>query len=119
VILSVWLACSSEPAEVVVPTIEQERQDLVEGLEALVERSAAEGTYDCCTTTPCLHCVRMTGHCGCAEGLRRGEPVCEECAYHWQRGQGAIEGVDPKDVRSFLEAERAAKGEALCEPEAH
>lgn len=97
-------------------SIEEQRRELVAGLVALAERSAAEGTYDCCTKEPCLHCARMTGHCACAEGLRRGEPVCEECAYHWQRGQGSLEGVEPREVRSFLEAERLRRGEAWCGP---
>jgi hypothetical protein len=47
----------------------------------------------------------MAGGCSCGEGLRRGEPVCEECALMWKRGQGAEAGVQPNSVRSFLEME--------------
>jgi hypothetical protein len=46
------------------------------------------------------------GGCKCGEGLRNGQPVCEECALMWQAGHGAEPGVDPASVRSFLEAKR-------------
>lgn len=52
-------------------------------------------------------CATRTGGCRCGEGLRRGEPVCEECALMWRRGKGAEPGVEASSVRSFLEAERA------------
>lgn len=75
-------------------------------LRALVKDLQESGRYDCCIEGPCSHCAMMMGGCSCGEGLRRGEPVCEECALMWIRGLGAESGVDPATVRSFLEAER-------------
>jgi|ETNmetMinimDraft_26_1059896.scaffolds.fasta_scaffold196606_2 hypothetical protein len=81
-------------------------------LRALVKELEASGRYDCCIQEPCSHCAMMVGGCSCGEGLRRGEPVCEECALMWIRGLGAESGVDPKTVRSFLEAERIINAKA-------
>jgi hypothetical protein len=99
----------------VVKSLEERRLAVAAELQAMIESSAAEGGYNCCIKDPCVHCVRLTGHCGCAEGLKRGEPVCDECAYMWTRGQGSIPGIDPKDVRSFLEASRPEDPEAGCD----
>jgi len=81
-------------------------------LRAIVKDLEASGRYDCCIKEPCSHCAMMVGGCSCGEGLRRGEPVCEECALMWIRGLGAESGIDPKTVRSFLEAERIINAKA-------
>ena len=83
------------------------RDGLHDELAEFTDQLGAEGRYDCCTKTPCTWCALHTGGCSCGEGLRRGEPVCEQCAYLWRRGQGDEPGVDPESVVSFLEAERA------------
>ena len=64
-------------------------------LRALVKEMQESGRYDCCIEAPCSHCAMMVGGCSCGEGLRRGEPVCEECALMWLRGLGAESGIDP------------------------
>lgn len=51
----------------------------------------------------------------CGEGLRRGEPVCEECALMWAKGQGDEPSVDPESVRSFLEAMRDPGSHPGCD----
>ena len=89
---------------------ERRRQAFMTELRGFVEELEGQGRYDCCVKIPCSHCALMAGGCACGEGLRRGEPVCEECAYLWTKGQGA-EAVDPSEVRSFLEA---SKGECAC-----
>ena len=99
----------------VVQSLEERRLAVAAELQAMIAMSTAEGTYNCCIKDPCTHCVRLTGHCACAEGLKRGEPVCEECAYMWTRGQGSIPGIDPKSVMSFLEAARPKEEKAGCD----
>ena len=85
-------------------------------IKELIGDLTAAGRYDCCVEAPCNLCATRAGGCRCGEGLRNGEPVCEECAMMWRRGNGAEPGVAPESVRSFLEAEREmearAKGEA-------
>ena len=86
--------------------IRERRAGLHDEVVEFAEQLGEEGRYDCCTKTPCTWCALNTGGCSCGEGLRRGEPVCEQCAYLWRRGQGDEPGVDPASVESFLEAER-------------
>lgn len=86
--------------------VEARRQALFAQIRAWVGELDAAGRYDCCVKVPCSHCAIMAAGCKCGEGLRRGEPVCEECALMWAAGQGAEPGVDPGSVRSFLEANR-------------
>lgn len=95
---------SSDPLEARRKALSDEVRDMVKELEAA-------GRYDCCTQTPCKMCALRAGGCRCGEGLRNGEPVCEECAMMWKMGKGA-EDVDPKTVRSFLEAQREATDKA-------
>ena len=96
--------------------VEAARRALFERVRAYVDELSEGGRYDCCVKTPCSHCALMAGGCRCGEGARRGEPVCEECAYLWTRGQGDEPGVDPASVRSFLEASRAAGAGGQGEP---
>jgi hypothetical protein len=101
-------APAAEPAQ----DLRERHGKLFKELRALVDELKAAGRYDCCIETPCSHCAMMAGGCSCGEGLRRGEPVCEECALMWVRGLGAETGVDPATVRSFLEAERIINAKA-------
>lgn len=89
---------------------------LFKELRGLVAELVESGRYDCCIEIPCSHCAMMSGGCSCGEGLRRGEPVCEECAIMWVRGLGAETGIDPATVRSFLEAERIINAKAKAHP---
>ena len=107
-----WLATCAEPAPTPGPEPvdrEARRRAIHAEVRSFVEDLEAGGDYDCCIKSPCSHCAMMAGGCKCEEGLARGEPVCEECALMWTRGQGKTPGVDPDSVRSFLEAERAMK----------
>lgn len=88
---------------------ERHRKELYATIRAYVQDLEAVGAYDCCVKVPCTHCAILAAGCACGEGLRRGEPVCEECAYLWTQGQGAEPGVSKESVRSFLEASRAAQ----------
>lgn len=38
------------------------------------------------------------GQCTCAHGLKTKAGVCGECYAGWKAGEGAVPGVDPKDV---------------------
>jgi hypothetical protein len=120
-ILSLWLGCQPDPPAVpLVPEaadpadFEARRRAIVGDLKALTSDLEAAGRYDCCIDKPCLHCARMAGGCRCGEGLRKGEPVCEECALMWRKGRGAEPGVDPASVRSFLEASDRGEGHPAC-----
>lgn len=107
---------ATDPAATDPAALEARRVALRAQLKALVGDLTVAGRYDCCVEAPCNLCAMRAGGCKCGEGLRNGEPVCEECAMMWRRGNGAEPGVDAAAVRSFLEAERemeaAAKGEA-------
>jgi len=117
-VLLCWFGCDPLPT----PTLEHAARDLppahtaddlearrravVAELRAVVDALTAEGAYRCCIRVACTWCATHTGGCACHDGLLRGEPVCEECALMWDKGQGSVPGVDPCAVRSFLEAGR-------------
>ncbi len=90
--------------------LEQRRAALSAEVRELVTELEAAGRYDCCVQHSCKLCAMRAGGCKCGEAARQGAPVCEECAEMWMRGQGA-EPVDPKTIHSFLEAERAMRGD--------
>ena len=107
-----WIGCQRTPAPdgppaASAPTLTERHQAVTDGIAALVAELSAAGTYQCCIRTPCRWCAMQTAGCDCGPGLVRGEPVCEECALMWTKGQGSIPGVDPDGVRSFIEAMRA------------
>ncbi|MFZ5478972.1 MAG: hypothetical protein ACOZNI_19535 [Myxococcota bacterium] len=109
------LACAGEPPPD--GDFEARRKALKSTLRELVGELGEAGRYDCCVQTPCSMCALRTSGCSCGEGLRDGEPVCEECALLWHEGKGA-EPVDGSTVFSFLEAARReearAKGQDVC-----
>lgn len=98
------------------PVLDFEARRVALGVEirALIADLEAAGRYDCCIETPCNLCATRTGGCRCGEGLRRNEPVCEECAMMWAQGLGAEPGVEASTVRSFLEASRRPPDAPLC-----
>lgn len=117
-LLALLLACAPTP-EPEVPAspdagaapldraaLEARRIALKEDVRTLVAELSRAGRYDCCILVPCEMCAMRMGGCACGEGLRRSEPVCEECAMMWRAGQGAEPDVKPEDVRTFLEAEK-------------
>lgn len=91
---------------------EARRKALNVEVQGLIADLEAAGRYDCCTLHPCKHCSLIAGGCRCGEGLRGGDPVCEECARMWEQGQGA-EAVPPESVRSFTEVARFQTGK-IC-----
>ncbi|MDP2312601.1 MAG: hypothetical protein Q8P41_06815 [Pseudomonadota bacterium] len=95
--------------------LEARRVAIRDQVKALIGDLSAAGKYDCCVEAPCNLCAMRAGGCKCGEGLRNGEPVCEECAMMWRRGNGAEPGVDAASVRSFLEAEREMEAKARGE----
>jgi len=110
-------APAEEPPTVVVPgpgadDFEHRRKAVNTELRGLVQDLGEAGRYACCIESPCSYCALHSGGCRCAEGLAKGEPVCEECARMWAKGRGTVPGVDPSEVRSFLEAE---KGSCDCQ----
>ena len=106
-------------AEAPQPDLRTRHSAMFKELRGMVKEMQESGRYDCCIQEPCSHCAMMVGGCSCGEGLRRGEPVCEECALMWIRGLGDEAGVDPKTVRSFLEAERIINAKAAKSAAAH
>ncbi len=112
-LLLFFAACSTSP-EAPAPgggdVLEARRKELTSELRDLVGELEAAGRYDCCIETACKLCAMRAGGCRCGEGARAGEPVCEECALMWVQGKGA-EPVPASSIRSFLEAQRAARGD--------
>lgn len=109
-LLLLWIGCQREPAPdgppPAAPTLAERHQAVKAGLSELIAGLSAEGKYQCCIRVPCGWCAMQVAGCACGPGLVRGEPVCAECALMWTKGQGAVPGVDPEGVRSFLEAMR-------------
>ena len=60
---------------------------------------ASGGKYSCCLDEPCDECALGHKSCNCAMDLKAGKGVCSQCYGGWQRGDGAIDGVDPKSVK--------------------
>jgi hypothetical protein len=86
--------------------LETRRVELKDELRQLAKELEQQGRYDCCVEAACTQCALRMGGCACGESLRKGGPVCEECALMWMSGRGAEAGVDPASVRSYLEAGR-------------
>ncbi len=112
------LACATpapvEPVGVAQDALEVRRKALADEVRTMVTELEAAGRYDCCVATPCKTCALRAGGCRCGDAARSGEPVCDECAAMWVQGQGA-EPVDPREIYSFLEAQRAMSGEVCGE----
>lgn len=106
------LLAACDPAPPAPAEFEARRVALRDATRALVDDLEAAGRYDCCIETPCAMCASRAAGCRCGEGLRAGEPVCEECALMWAQGLGAEPGVEAGTVRSYLEASR--RGPPLC-----
>jgi len=77
------------------PLEEMNRQER----DAYKEELKKAGFYDCCIKPACNMCLYEAGECPCAESVKKGEGVCGECHKGWNKGKGAIKGVDPKNVR--------------------
>jgi len=107
--ITAWMGCQADAPTVPPPpppSIEERHRTVAAELDALIRALTDDGRYACCTKAPCKWCALRTAGCACGPGLKKGEPVCEECALMWTKGLGDVEGVDPEGVRSFLEAMR-------------
>ncbi len=60
---------------------------------------ARKGKYGCCIEDACDECALSHQSCPCAANLKAGKEVCAQCYGGWQRGEGKVSGVDPKDVK--------------------
>jgi len=58
-----------------------------------------EGKYGCCIEDACDECALAHQSCQCASNLKAGKDVCTQCYGGWQRGEGAVKGVNVKDVK--------------------
>ena len=85
-----------KPARVSVGEKVRQARAILDGAKAQL---AKEGKYDCCMKTPCDECLLGHESCPCAANLKAGKGVCSQCYGGWQRGDGAIEGVDAKSVK--------------------
>src|SRR3989304_4736274 len=70
-------------------------RSLLDGAKKLL---AADGKYGCCMKEPCDECALGHQNCKCAEDLKAGKGVCSQCYGGWQRGDGAVPGIDTKKV---------------------
>lgn len=71
-----------------------------EKLAAAKAKLAQEGKYDCCIGDPCNHCALMESSCACADEVKQGEAVCNECYAGWQEGKGVVRGVKKENVKA-------------------
>lgn len=67
----------------------------------LVEVKSKLGMYSCCLAPACNFCALATGMCPCGDNVKKDEGVCGECLLGWAAGQGAIDGIDPADVKGM------------------
>lgn len=58
-----------------------------------------QGFYRCCVHPACTMCLYDMGECFCEVALKKKDPVCGECYRGWQKGKGAVGGVNPKQVK--------------------
>jgi len=68
---------------------------LTEAKKALMK----EGKYNCCIEDPCDECALAHQSCPCANNVKAGKEVCSQCYGGWQRGEGAVPGVKPSQVK--------------------
>ena len=62
-------------------------------------KAMKDGKYDCCLQEPCDECLKAHGSCSCKTAVKNDKPVCNECYDGWQKGQGAVSGKTPKDIK--------------------
>lgn len=94
------VAGTSAAAQTSSSLLDQTREMLIR----VKEKLRAEKKYDCCLKEPyCDWCALKEGTCPCGPNLGFGEAVCPDCVKGWREGKGALEGVDPADVKSTLQ----------------
>ena len=68
-------------------------------LDEAKKQLVGEGKYKCCVSPKCDECLLEHQSCACATDLKVGKGVCSQCFGGWQRGDGAIDGVDVANVK--------------------
>jgi len=97
--ISVDSAYAPETPDTSVPTkpvdeMSRDERDLYK------QKRVQGGFYNCCIKPTCNMCLyEEAEECPCATLLKKGDAVCGECYKGWQKGKGALKGVNPKDVR--------------------
>ncbi len=71
-----------------------------EKLAAGKAKLASSGKYNCCVEEPCNHCALAESSCACADELKHGEAVCNECYGGWQEGKGAVPNIKKESVKA-------------------
>jgi len=69
--------------------------------EAYKQLLKKSGHYLCCISPSCTMCLYEEDLCQCEKAVRAGDPVCGECFKGWKKGKGAVEGINPKDVKKL------------------
>ena len=79
--------------------MENKTLDKIRG-ELKAEKSilAKAGHYNCCNAPTCDECAIAMNMCPCRDNLKKGDPVCGQCAGGWEAGFGDVEGVDASKV---------------------
>jgi len=95
-------AMSAEP--------EAELEQIKTRLEEVKSQLFSKGEYNCCIEPSCDWCALHEGSCSCHNNLEAGEAVCPGCGLGWHNGQGAIDGVDPDDVKWNITHEHPTAG---------
>ena len=68
-------------------------------LDEAKKELSQDGKYNCCIDHMCDRCALDHGSCPCGDAVKRGKPVCPDCYAGWQRGDGIVQGVNPKKVK--------------------
>lgn len=79
--------------------------------DALREKLAKEGKYDCCTDPGCTECMLNPGECTCQANLRQKDPICGECLTGYKEGRGKLKLV------SIVELEKIRREKLESEPD--
>ena len=95
-------AMSAEP--------EAELEQIKTRLEEVKSQLFSKGEYNCCIEPSCNWCALHEGSCSCHNNLEAGQAVCPGCGLGWHNGQGAIDGVDPDDVKWNITHEHPTAG---------
>jgi hypothetical protein len=71
-----------------------------ENLAAAKAKLAQSGKYNCCMGDPCNHCALAESSCTCADDLKHGDAVCNECYGGWQEGKGDVPNIKKENVKA-------------------
>ena len=81
-------------------SLDQQHAQLTANIETAKQQLTEKEMYACCIMPTCDWCLLYDKHCGCAKALVQDMPVCVQCGFGWEMGNGNIPGIDPDDVMS-------------------